>query len=150
MSVLVDKLLFVAQRRALSYVKAKTTLSTYAIRQFKLGHLLKVSLDRFSINAMYRTEAYRYARQAGFSSVNATRVRDWSVSRMKARVDIYTNMIDNYASKVITQKAIRDRLKNIYKDYNTYYQENIDWIKDAYRKNKYDLEEWEDHEDDSP
>ena len=150
MSVLVDKLIFVAQRRAISYITSKTTLSTYAIRQFKLGHLPKVNLDRFSINAMYRTEAYRYARQTGFSVKNATRIRDWSVSRMLGETQRLTEIIDRYASNIINQKAMRDRLTGIYKDYDVYYQENIEWIKNSYRKSKKTMEEIEENAYDSP
>ena len=150
MSVLTDKLLFVIERRAIRYITAKTTLSTYAIRQFKLGHLPKVSLDKYSINAMYRTEAYRYARQAGFSTMNATRIRDWSVSRMLGETQRLTEIIDSYTSAIIGQKAMRDRLKGIYKDYDVYYQENIEWIKNSYRKSKKTMEEIEENAYDSP
>jgi len=149
-SVLTDKLIFVIQRRAVSYIQSKTALSTYAVRQFRLGSIPKVSLDRYSINAMYRTEAYRYARQTGFSTMNATRIRDWSVSRMLGEAQRLTEIIDSYASNIISQKMQRDRLKGIYKDYDVYYQENIEWIKDAYRKSKKTMEEIEENKYDSP
>ena len=150
MSVLTDKLLFVIQRRAISYVQSKTTLSTYAIRQFRLGHIPKVSLDRFSINAMYRVEAYRYSKLTGFSTMNANRIKDWSMSRMLDYNKVYKGYIDEFASRIITQKAMRDRAKGIFKDYDTYYQEDIEWIKDNYRKNKKSIEEWEENPYKSP
>lgn len=150
MSVLTDKLLFVIQRRAISYIQSKTALSTYAVRQFKIGNIPKVNLDRFSINAMYRTEAYRYARQSGLSVSNATRIRDWSVDRMSGMVTKYTGLVDEYVNKIITSKKISDRAKGIYKDYDTYYQENIEWVRDRYARSKRTIEEIEENPYESP
>jgi len=150
MSVLTEKLLFVIQRKAVSYIQSRTSLTPYAIRQFKLGKIPNVNLDRYSINAMYRTEARKYAYEVGMSTSNARRVRDWSYQRMQGAVSTYKKSIDDFASKVIAQKSIRDRNKGIYIDYDTYYRENIEWIKDAFRKSKKSMEEIEDNPYESP
>ncbi len=145
MSVLTDKLLFVIQRRAISYIKSKTALSTYSIRQFKLGHIPKVSLDRFSINAMYRREVYKYVRQEGLSTANASRIRDWSYGRMSEYMDVYRTRMREFASNVLRNRILRDRADSIFIDYDVYYDDNIEWIKDAFRKSKKSLEEIEDN-----